>query len=59
MVELLKSTRIQDEKKKNLLPEQEKKFIEGAVAKGHTAEHAKEIAELIKEVKFDSGKYNI
>lgn len=39
--------KIMGKKKKNLLPEQEKKFIEGAVAKGHTAEHAKEIFDML------------
>jgi len=39
--------KIMGKKKKNLLPEQEKMFIEGAVKKGHTEQHAKEIFDML------------
>ncbi len=39
--------KIMGKKKKDMLPEQEKKFIAGAVKNGHTEEHAKEIFDML------------
>ncbi len=39
--------KIMGKKKKNLLPEQEKKFIEGAVKNGHTEKEAKDIFDML------------
>ncbi len=40
--------KIMGKKKKNLLPEQEEKFVKGALSKGHTEEAARELFEHIK-----------
>ncbi|MCR4676987.1 MAG: DNA polymerase III subunit alpha [Sphaerochaetaceae bacterium] len=39
--------KIMGKKKKHLLPEQEKKFIEGAVKNGHTEQEAKDIFDML------------
>jgi len=39
--------KIMGKKKKEMLPEQEKKFIAGAVKNGHTEQHAKEIFDML------------